>query len=833
MQDDSLDENLFPRDLRQFDLFDAEEQRATAMLEWTQSEDGVDVSLRGGELRVAPHGEDIMRIVLSSASGADAASISDPPRSPLDMPPSYLLVHEDRAAETAAGAAGGEDSPPTPTAVTVAEGQETLVIETGHFSLQLDRGSGMLTLSHAAAGRILQTKSDQAFRWSRRGTALDIELGDGVAVYGLGEKTGHLDRRGRSYRMWNADEPTHLPNRDPLYQSIPFLLMPIEEPQADGSGWMGLLLDAPGSSWFDVGERDGAVLTAAVEDRRLQAYVMAGRSPGEVLSRYTRLTGHAPLPPLWALGYHQSRHSYTPADRVREIADNLRARKLPADVIHLDIEYMDGYRVFTWDPVGFRDPAGLIRELAEQGFHVVTIVDPGVKVDPDYAVYRQGLELDAFCRTEAGELYEGRVWPGSAVFPDFSNPLTRAWWADKHRALFDLGVSGIWNDMNEPSDFTGDFIRRPELTPPSSVMMNGDGYPRSMDAYHNVYGTLMSRATRAGAENARPGKRPFVLTRAGSAGIQRFAAVWTGDNHSWWEHLQASISMLLGMGLSGVGFVGADVGGFQDSPTPELYARWIQYAALTPFMRTHTSSNTRNQEPWSFGPEIEKISRRYLELRYRLLPYLYNLFYRHSLDGTPVMRPLMWHYPTDPMVRNLNTEFLLGEAVLAAPLTQPGARARAVYLPAGRWMDFWTGRRFDGGRHVLAEAPLERMPIYVKIPALIPMVPVIQSTAEFHGRPLELWLFGADEGRPCSLDYYEDDADTVAHADGASSIYTITWDPGEGNPAPVKGGLTVEPRRTGFSSPRPRWELVIADGPTRIDLGLPPREEPRRYPVEL
>lgn len=797
MNNNTLDENLFPRAARRFDLFDEEEISAGALVDWRSAEGGLELLYQDGSVSISPLRAGILRIAVSQEGVPEIA-------------PSYLLV-------------GPEDTPPPELRVSPSEAG--LSAEAGELRLELSgAGDGQAvaegTPAPGSALKIWQGQSGAAlrarsefFRWSARGTSLELEIGPETPVYGLGEKTGFLDRRGRSYRMWNSDDPLHLPDKDPLYQSIPFFLYP------SGSGWVGLLLDAPGSSWFDVAESAPDRLSAAVEEKNLVAYALFGATPAELLERYTALTGRAPMPPLWSIGYHQSRHTYTPADRVREIAGSFRERKLPADVIHFDILYMDDYRVFTWNPRSFRRPGELIADLAELDFHVVTIVDPGVKVDPDYPVYAEGREMNAFCRTETGELYVGRVWPGRAVYPDFSKPEVRAWWAEQHRSLFDAGVAGIWNDMNEPADFTGDFFIRPEFTPPSEVVMDGDGRPRSMDAYHNVYGTLMSRSAREGAERYRPGKRPFVLTRAGSAGIQRYAAVWTGDNHSWWEHLAASIPMLLGMGLSGVGFVGADVGGFQESPSPELYARWMQYAIFTPFFRTHTNSISRDQEPWSFGPEVEGIARRYLELRYRLLPYIYSFFREQAQSGTPIMRPLLWEYPEDPALRNLNDQFLLGSSILVAPVTQPGVRARAVYLPSGRWEDFWTGEVHQGPGHILAEAPLDRIPLFVKAPAIIPMVPVIQSTREYATQPLELWIFGAGESGEAQFTLYEDDGDSTRYQEGEFSLYGLHWQgPAAGRP----GRLRVDPLRRGYPGQRPGWRLVSSGDPASTrEIGLP------------
>jgi alpha-glucosidase len=814
MQHNELDANLFPRGERDFDLFDSEEVHSGSIIHHTANEDGVDLTFRRGLMRIMSVDDDTLRLLVTSRRSVEA-------------PPSFAVV------ESSPAVAAPPVAAPPVAAPTVDDTDSMVVVRSGALTLALDPESGAFSLGPAVGSsaqrrdgpRRLATTPEAAFRWSSAGIALDFAVGTAAPIYGLGEKTGYLNRRGRTYQMWNSDDPTHLPSRDPLYQSIPFFFLPV------GDGWAGVFVDAPGRSWFDCGERREEVLTAAVEDAPLDAYVFIGDSPAEVVQRYVGLTGRPPMPPLWSLGYHQSRHTYTPAERVEEIAQELRRRELPADVIHIDIKYMDGYRIFTWDPATFRNPRALMDRLAELDFHAVTIVDPGVKVDPDYEVYTSGLALNAFCRTETGEVYAGRVWPGTAVFPDFSKPEVQEWWGAHHQELFGVGVAGIWNDMNEPADFTGDFYNRTAFTPPSTVTMDGDGRPRSKDAYHNVYGMLMCRATRRGAELARPGRRPFVLTRAGYAGIQRYAAVWTGDNHSWWEHLAASIPMLLGLGLSGVGFAGADVGGFQENPTPELFARWLQCAAFTPFFRNHANSVTKDQEPWSYGAEVEAISRKYLQLRYRLLPYIYQLFREHSTNGTPVMRPLLWHYPEDERVRNLNSEFLLGESLLIAPITEPGVSARAVYLPAGRWQDFWTGEVRNGPGNVLVDAPLDRIPLFVKLPAILPMIPAVQSTRAFHEVSLELWLFdgagkagagtaarnaagtaategvaapgstAASGGPDVHLTYYEDDGETLRHEAGDFDLYEITW-------RRESRSMTVTPTERGFAGRSGGWRLV-------------------------
>ncbi|MDI3298734.1 MAG: glycoside hydrolase family 31 protein [Bacillota bacterium] len=563
----------------------------------------------------------------------------------------------------------------------------------------------------------------------------------GERYVGLGEKVGFLDHRGRRLVQWCRDVLPHLPETDPLYQAIPFLML-LRPVGAEAARSAGLFVASTWRTSFDLAASDPQAVRVGVDARagELELYLIAGPEPAEVLERYTELTGRPPLPPLWALGYHQSRYSYYPEQTVRELAAEFRRRGIPCDAIHLDIHYMDGYRLFTWDRRRFPDPAGLARELAREGFHLVTIVDPGVKVDPAYRVYQEGLERDAFCRTREGAIYRGEVWPGETAFPDFARAEVRRWWGDLHRDLLEQGVDGIWNDMNEPAVFDG-----PGKSMPEEVTHRDDrGRSLPHAAVHNAYALLEAEATREGMLRVRPEERPFLLTRAGFAGIQRYAAVWTGDNSSWWEHLQMATPMLLGLSVSGVPFAGTDIGGFLGDGSPELYARWIELGAFSPFCRTHTSLGTRQQEPWSFGPEVEAIARRYLRLRYRLLPYLYSLFREAERTGLPPMRPLWLVFPEDPGSHGVWDQFLLGEQLLLAPVDRPGARHRPVHLPPGRWRDAWSGRWYRGPADILAEAPLDRLPAFVREGAVLPLGPEVASTAhlaEPAAGPLEFHAF--------------------------------------------------------------------------------------------
>ncbi len=594
----------------------------------------------------------------------------------------------------------------------------------------------------------------------RDGVTLRVRSSENACFYGLGERVGALDKRGRTYQMWNSDEPFQRGITDPLYQSIPFLL------HARDGRCDGIFVDFTGRSWFDVADSDSAAVSITVEDDAVSFFVIPGPEMAAVVKRYCELTGKIPLPPLWALGYHQSRYSYYPGRRLLEVAREFRSRRIPCDAIYLDIHYMDGYRVFTWDPTRFPDPEGTLEAVREMGLRTVTIVDPGVKVDSEYETFTEGMRQDVFARRADGSVYRGAVWPGEAAFPDFTRYDVRRFWADRHAALLGRGVDGIWNDMNEPADFTGDFFDRTRFTPPSDVVLDGDGAPRSIDHYHNVYGNLMCRATADAFARFKPGQRPFILTRAGYAGVQRVAAVWTGDNDSSWDHLAVSIPMLLNMGLSGIALVGADVGGFQGNAEPELVARWMQAACLTPFMRGHTAVGTKDHEPWAFGSTVERVAREAIRLRYSLLPYLYAAVVHSHRTGVPMMRPLILEYGQDARCRRLWDQFLCGDALLVAPVLQPAQERRLVYLPPGAWYRLGEDQRHAGPADTIVETPLECLPVFVRAGAVVARRKAPQATAEPIGEVLDLELYAGLPGTGSRTAVFDDDGLTCAHYDG-------------------------------------------------------------------
>ncbi len=590
-------------------------------------------------------------------------------------------------------------------------------------------------------------------------------LRDDEHVYGFGEKNGRLDKRGAAlggyaFAMWNSDTYSYDPSIDPIYASIPFFMV-LRQGRAHG-----IFLDNTHRTVFDVGRESQDLLSFGAAGGELDYYFIDGPSPKQVIERYTQLTGRAPLPPRWALGYHQCRYSYYPAAKVRDIADNFRKRRIPADVLWLDIHYQDGYRPFTWDRERFPEPKKLIEDLRAQGFRVVTIVDPHPKKEVGYPPYDTGLVGDHFVKRPDGTVYEAPVWPakaekdpGPSVFPDFSRKATREWWGGLYAPFLDLGVAGIWNDMNEPAVFD-----TPTATMPLDNRHDNEGLPTDHREIHNVYGMLMTQSTYEGLLRHQPNRRPFVLSRASFAGGQRYSALWPGDNQSDWSALRGSLTTLMGLGLSGFPFVGTDIGGFTHAPTPELYTRWLQAGVLFPFMRTHTEFGSPDQEPWSYGADYEAINRRAIELRYELLPHIYNVMKESSDTGLPALRPLLVDFPADKNTWDRDDQFLLGADLLAAPVVRTAVTEREVYLPAGDWYDFWTGAHVAGGQRLARKVTLESLPLFVRGGAFVFRQPVVQHTGQMPGQPLHVDVYPAPESKRT---LYEDDGESFEYTRGA------------------------------------------------------------------
>jgi alpha-glucosidase len=637
--------------------------------------------------------------------------------------------------------------------------ENAITCATAALRVRIQRNPCRLTVTDLAGNAIAADHAERGAGWSSAasGDARPVrvcqQLPDGTRIFGLGEKTGGMHRDRRVWSMWNSDTAGYRVTTDPIYASVPFFITARDEQ------YHGVFFDNPWRTTFDLGKTENDVLVFAADGGPLDYYIIAGPSPRDVIIRYTALTGRMPLPPKWAIGYHQCRYGYFPTARVREVARGFRTRRIPCDVLYFDIDYMDGYRCFTWDEERFPDPRGLMDELHGMGFRTIAIIDPGIKNEPGYEVFDSGSRIDAWVKQPDGEPYVGRVWPGDCVFPDFTADRVRQWWSNLFPPFIAAsGLDGVWNDMNEPANFAG-----PRGTVPLDLRHDNAGQPASHRACHNIYGMQMARATLEGLRRARPDERPFTLTRATYAGGQRHAAIWTGDNVSSWEHLAMSIPMALGTGVSGIPMVGPDIGGFIGGATPEMYARWIQMGALFPFARTHTSCPNPDQEPWSFGPRVTAVARSAIERRYAWMPYLYTLFEEASRTGLPIMRPIWLEQPGyDGWM--LDSAFFLGSDIYVAPRLSPGDNQRFVELPRGVWFDGNTGDIQGGGRWVPVDDRLETLPHYFRGGAIVPTQSPVQHVGETAHEPLilDVWPYGESTG-----ELYEDDGISHAHRDGA------------------------------------------------------------------
>lgn len=687
----------------------------------------------------------------------------------------------------------------------VAEMPDSLVLQTSEASLTLLRAPFALVGRRADGSVFLDTRTEKvlgAYSYINDTFMVSRSRSQNEIILGLGEKTGPMNRSGRSYMLWNMDvlspgllgelnfdpstgDPKQDPTStlfDPYYISIPFYQSVDSEGRASGS-----FMDNARRAHYDFSQDDRTEIR--FDGGRYVEFFFAGPKLADVIFDYTELTGRIQPPPLWALGYHHCRWAPYHQDDVLARAKTYREKKLPCDSFWLDIDHMEGYRVFTWNSKLFPRPTEMLQSLKNLSFRCVTIIDPGVKHEPGYSVFDSGLAKGVFCRTDSGAIYQGQVWPGRTAFPDFVNPEARTWWGDYNARHVEFGLAGIWNDMNEPA--TGDI-------PPYAMRFGSGGY--SHEAYHNVYALLMAMGTVEGLRKAMPDKRTFVLSRAGSAGIQRYAANWLGDNMSRWDHLEMSVTMSLGMGLSGQPFVGADIGGFCEQSNGELLARWYQAACLAPFCRNHCDAASRDQYPWSFGPEVEEVCRDALRLRYQLMPYLYSTFIQASQSGLPVMRPMILE---DESFGDCQDQYMLGDSLLVAPVMQEGVRGRTVTFPEGEWFSWWDGTIYEGTCYV--QAPLEIIPLFIKAGSVVPLWPEAPDSTMGYRPETILLKVGVPsrDGQWVSV-LVEDDGETFAWERGerltttftlareGSSVHLEAVSTGTADPGNVRQGYDLE-----------------------------------------
>ncbi len=662
-----------------------------------------------------------------------------------------------------------------------------------------------LTVTDAQGRRVVADDLDPV-EFSAPGFTLRKALPHDEHIFGLGDKTGDLDRRGASFVDWNTDAYGFLSTTDPIYKSIPFYLG-VGAP----GGAYGILFDNTWRAWFDFGHREAEVTAFGAPNGPIDYYIVAGPGIADVVRRYTDLTGRAPLAPLWSLGYQQSRYSYMSADEALSVVDRLRKEAIPTDVLWLDIDFQDRNRPFTVNRAAFPDMEALTADLGQRGVRLVAIADLHVAAaaGQGYSPYETGLAANDFVHNPDGSVFVGTVWPGPSVFPDFTDRRVRAWWGRQYGALVADHVAGFWDDMNEPSVF-----QSANLTMPLETVhrIDSDDFVARNASHaeiHNVYGMENSRATFEGLQALRPDERPFVMTRATYAGGQRYAVTWTGDDSATWDHLKLMVHQLINLGLSGFSYAGADVGGFTGGASPELMTRWFEIGAFTPIFRDHSAKGTPRAEPWVDGPEQLAIRRRFVEQRYRLMPYLYSLADENSRSGDPLMRPVFYDYPQAlTAMCDQSMAFTLGPSILVAPPPKPESpQTYDICLPAGGWFDLWTGQRVTpanaGGDAIarISEQPrIDRLPVFVRAGSILPSQPLVQSTADTPKGPLGLDVYlGAD----CHGAIYLDDGHSLEFRSGhflrqqfrcsvgSSGVLRVEFQPREGDFHPWWRSITL------------------------------------------
>ncbi|HEX2838499.1 MAG TPA: TIM-barrel domain-containing protein [Phycisphaerales bacterium] len=657
-----------------------------------------------------------------------------------------------------------------------------------------------------------------------------IKLPTGTSLYGAGEATGPLLRNGRKITAWNTDAYGYGREAESLYKSHPWVLCV----RPDGSAF-GVLADTTYRCEMDCAATNSDELVFTSDGPSFPIVIIEGAHPAEVVQGLGKLTGVMPLPAKWTLGYHQCRYSYFPEARAREIAKNFRDRHIPCDVIWYDIDYYESFRCFTFDRGYFPDPKKLNADLLKDGFHNVWMINPGIKSREDSSpaeppaaerakepadlraareaekekfrrLRDDGLKHDVYVKNAAGKTYEGEVWPGWCYFPDYTSPAVREWWGPWYKPFMDEGVTGVWNDMNEPAVFNvqsktmpldnrhaGD----PTLIAPSGKPQ-GDAAAGDHARYHNVYGLMMVKGTREGIQASAPDKRPFVLSRATYIGGQRYHAGWSGDNSATWYHMEDSVPMTLSMGLSGFSFYGPDIGGFAGDGDGELFERWLGFGSLLPFCRGHTGKGNIDKEPWAFGAEVEETSRLALQRRYRLLPYIYTLYQEASTSGLPVVRPLFFVEPANPVLRAEDDAFLLGGDLMIVPQMVPD-RTRVAVMPTNfsDWRELSWLPPADAGN--TTKGPDNQNPdlpkLFVRPGAIIPTGPVTEFVTQKSIDPLILIVNPAADGTATGA-LYEDQGDGYAYEKGdyRKTAYMATR---EGRTLTITS--TFEGRRAGVS----------------------------------
>ncbi|QNK62348.1 DUF4968 domain-containing protein [Pedobacter sp. PAMC26386] len=651
---------------------------------------------------------------------------------------------------------------PVKTKISVTQNEQEITLITDSLKAKITKKPYSITFYTLDNQVISQDEKGLTTSWVANEVTTYKKMQEGERFVGLGEKTGNLDRKGSGYTNWNFDAYGYSAGQDPIYSTIPFY-MGIHH----GLNY-GIFLDNTYQSDFNFGASNDRFSSFGAQDGEMNYYFIYHKRLADIITSYTALTGRMNLPPLWSLGYQQNRYTYYPETEVLRIAQTLREKKIPADGITLDIHYMDQYKLFTWDKSRFPNPLAMNKKLADMGFTTTVIVDPGIKVEKGYQAYESGLKENIFIKYPDSTNYSGQVWPGWCNFPDFTGEKGRSWWRNEVKFFANTGVSGIWNDMNEIATWGNKM--------PNNVLFNYDGAIASHKQAHNVYGLQMARSSYEGAKESMGNKRPFILTRAGYAGLQRYTAIWTGDNRPEEDHMLLGVRLINSLGLSGVPFAGMDIGGFIGTPSNSLFARWVQIGAFNPYFRNHAAVNTQSSEPWTHGEEVLEVSRNYINLRYKLMPYLYATFFEATQNGLPVMRTLAIDYTFDAKVfdTQFQNQYLFGKAFMVLPFESTKEFGNA-YFPKGLWYDLYTDETQTGATEKILRLSKNKLPVYVKESSIVPMQSLVQSTQEKPTDTLVLHIYKGTVNN--SFVYYEDDGQTFNYEKGDFYKRTISYDP--------------------------------------------------------
>ncbi|SFT84579.1 alpha-glucosidase [Algoriphagus locisalis] len=644
--------------------------------------------------------------------------------------------------------------------LSIEEIDQKIHIKSTLIHLQFDLSNGVCSFFDSK-GNLLNKDDSLGISWIGTEVTCYKEIQPNEKFIGLGEKTGNLNRFGSAYVNWNTDYFAYGIADDPLYMSIPFYI------GTHTKGSYGIYFDNSHKTVFNFGASTDRFVYFNAEDGDMDYYFIHAPSVAEIISSYTSLTGRMKMPPKWALGFQQCRYSYYPDKEVFALANTFRDKDIPADVIYLDIHHMSHYKVFTFDGKKFPDPKSMIARLKELGFRVVVIMDPGIKKEPGYLPYEEGKSEDLFVKYPDGKDYIAQVWPGWCAFPDFTKEKTRTWWGEKMEFYAQTGVDGYWADMNEPASW-GQFT-------PNLIEFDVDGNPASHRKARNVYGMQMARAAQEGALLQNPEKRPFVLTRSGFAGVQRFAAAWTGDNQSTEHHMLAGVRLINSLGLSGISFSGFDVGGFAGEASKSLFARWMSIGAFTPLYRAHSMINSKDAEPWAFGEEVEEISRNYLKLRYKLLPTIYSKMQESTQNGLPVSSSLAISFAQDERIyaSAFQNQYLFCDTFLVAPVESTKAITK-VYLPESSWYYLFTDEFHSGKNTIYQDCPLAYLPVYVKGGSIFTCQSDLPHTGAPHDGILQVHVYAGKENG--SFNHYEDDGESWDFEKGQFHKRMLSYD---------------------------------------------------------